>query len=42
VDCADHHTAPHLSRAIGEIKEFALETVLLGSYPSTDPNLVSL
>ena len=42
VDCADHHTAPHLSAAIGEIKEFALETVLLGSYPSTDPNLVSL
>jgi chorismate mutase/prephenate dehydratase len=42
VDCADHHTAPHLAAAIDEIKEFALETVLLGSYPSTDPNLVSL
>ncbi|MEX2243482.1 MAG: prephenate dehydratase [Fimbriimonadaceae bacterium] len=42
VDCADHHTAPHLAAAIEEIKAFALETVLLGSYPSTDPNLVSL
>jgi chorismate mutase/prephenate dehydratase len=42
VDCADHHTSSHVAAAIGEIKEFALETVLLGSYPSTDPNLVSL
>lgn len=42
VDCADHHTAPHLAAAIDEIKQFALETVLLGSYPSTDPNLVSI
>lgn len=42
MDCADHHTSPNLTAAIKEIKEFALETVLLGSYPSTDPNLVSL
>jgi chorismate mutase/prephenate dehydratase len=42
VDCADHHTAPHVGAAISEIREFALETVLLGSYPSTDPNLVSM
>ena len=42
VDCAEHHTSPHVSAAIAEIKEFALETVLLGSYPSMDPNLVSL
>ena len=42
VDCADHHTAPGLTAAISEIKEFALETVLLGSYPSNDPNLVTL
>ena len=40
VDCADHHTSPHVAAAIEEIKEFALETVLLGSYPSTDENLV--
>lgn len=42
VDCADHHSAPHLTAAIEEIKQFALETVLLGSYPSNDPNLVSI
>ncbi|MCH7903857.1 MAG: prephenate dehydratase [Armatimonadetes bacterium] len=42
VDCTDHHTSPHLTAAIHEIKEFALETVLLGSYPSNDPNLVSI
>lgn len=42
VDCADHHTAPHLSAAIEEIKKFALETVLLGSYPSNDPSLVTI
>lgn len=42
VDCANHHTTPNLTAAIDEIKEFALETILLGSYPSTDPNLVSL
>ncbi|MCH7944471.1 MAG: prephenate dehydratase [Armatimonadetes bacterium] len=42
VDCADHHTDPSLTAAIAEIKEFALETTILGSYPSNDPNLVSI
>lgn len=42
VDCADHHTSPHVSAALAEIKAFALETVVLGSYPSTDPNLTSI
>ncbi len=41
VDCAGHHSEPHLSSAIREISEVALETTLLGSYPSNDPKLKS-
>ena len=41
VDCAGHHTSPGLTASIAEIKEFALETTILGSFPSNDPSLVS-
>jgi chorismate mutase/prephenate dehydratase len=39
VDCAGHRTDENVAAALAEIKERALETVLLGSYPSVDPNL---
>lgn len=39
VDCAGHQSDPHLAAAVAEIRSLALETTLLGSYPSTDPNL---
>lgn len=39
VDCAGHRSDENVAAAIAEVKERALETVLLGSYPSVDPNL---
>lgn len=42
VDCGGHRTDDNVAAALTEIRERALETVLLGSYPSTDPNLVSM
>ncbi|HWP30323.1 MAG TPA: prephenate dehydratase [Fimbriimonadales bacterium] len=33
VDCAGHHTDEHLSKAIQSLKKYALECVVLGSYP---------
>jgi chorismate mutase/prephenate dehydratase len=39
VDCAGHISEDNVRAAIEEIRERALETVMLGSYPSTDPNL---
>jgi chorismate mutase/prephenate dehydratase len=41
VDCAGHHTEPRLANAIREISDVALETTLLGSYPSNDPKLAT-
>lgn len=40
VDCAGHRTDEHVASAVEEIKQRALETVVLGSYPSSDPKLV--
>jgi chorismate mutase / prephenate dehydratase len=37
VDCNGHRTDPSLQAAIETLKEYALETVILGSYPSRDP-----
>jgi chorismate mutase / prephenate dehydratase len=42
VDCAGHQTDANVSAAVQEIRERALEVVLLGSYPSSDPNLASI
>lgn len=39
VDCAGHRLDENVAAAIAEIRESALETVILGSYPSADPNL---
>ncbi len=39
VDCGGHHTEPHVAAALAEIREEAMETVVLGSYPSYDPSL---
>lgn len=39
VDCAGHRSDPNVSSAIASIKGFALETTILGSYPSNDPSL---
>lgn len=39
VDCAGHQTDENVAAAISEIRDRALETVVLGSYPSYDPNL---
>ena len=40
VDCAGHRSNPHLTQAIEKIQGFALETSILGSYPSNDPQLM--
>ncbi len=40
VDCAGHRSDPAVKLAIQEIRKHALETIVLGSYPSTDPNLL--
>jgi len=42
VDCGGHHTEPHVASALAEIREEAMETVVLGSYPSYDPSLRDL
>lgn len=39
VDCAGHHSDENLSAALATIRNFALETTILGSYPSNDPSL---
>lgn len=36
-DCAGHRTDEHVRAALDELKESALETVVLGSYPYRDP-----
>lgn len=36
-DCAGHRNDPHLKAALDELRENALETVVLGSYPYRDP-----
>ncbi len=41
VDCAGHQVDPSVAAAIAEIKDTAMETIILGSYPSNDPNLKS-
>jgi chorismate mutase/prephenate dehydratase len=38
-DCVGHHEDENLQAALAEISERALEVVMLGSYPSSDPNL---
>lgn len=35
-DCEGHRTDGHLERAIAALKGFALETIVLGSYPTAD------
>ena len=39
VDCAGHRSDENVNRAITAIQGFALETTILGSYPSHDPSL---
>ncbi len=39
VDCAGHRLDGNVEAAIAEIRDHALETVILGSYPSSDPSL---
>ncbi|MCW5937241.1 MAG: prephenate dehydratase [Fimbriimonadaceae bacterium] len=39
VDCGGHRTDANLAAALVEIRKQALETTVLGSYPSTDPSL---
>jgi chorismate mutase/prephenate dehydratase len=39
VDCAGHISDENVARAISAIQGLAMETTLLGSYPSNDPNL---
>lgn len=39
VDCTGHQKDANVAAAVAEIRERALETVILGSYPSNDPNL---
>lgn len=36
-DCTGHRTQPKLMAAVESLKACALETVILGSYPDTDP-----
>ncbi len=36
-DCAGHRTDPNVQSALDELRENALETVVLGSYPYRDP-----
>jgi chorismate mutase/prephenate dehydratase len=36
-DCAGHRTDPNVQAALDELRENALETVVLGSYPYRDP-----
>ncbi|MBS1723988.1 MAG: prephenate dehydratase [Armatimonadetes bacterium] len=39
VDCVGHQSDGPLEKAISAIRDFALETTILGSYPSNDPTL---
>ncbi len=39
VDCAGHQSDPHVAAALAAVSAQALDTSILGSYPSTDPNL---
>lgn len=41
VDCAGHRSDANVSAALAAIRGFALETTILGSYPSNDPTLVT-
>lgn len=41
VDCAGHRAEANVAAALEEIRARALEMVVLGSYPSSDPNLRS-
>lgn len=36
-DCSGHRTDGHLQSALAELREYALETTVLGSYPYRDP-----
>jgi chorismate mutase/prephenate dehydratase len=42
IDCAGHIKDENLARAVAAIQGLAMETILLGSYPSHDPNLASV
>ncbi len=37
VDCNGHRLDPELQAALAQLREYALETTVLGSYPSRDP-----
>ncbi|MFZ4508381.1 MAG: prephenate dehydratase [Fimbriimonas sp.] len=37
VDCAGHRNDPQLQAAIKTLRDYALETIILGSYPTRDP-----
>lgn len=39
VDCGGHRSDENVANAIAAIRGFALETTILGSYPSNDPSL---
>jgi chorismate mutase/prephenate dehydratase len=37
VDCNGHRTDPELQAALAQLREYALETTVLGSYPAREP-----
>lgn len=41
VDCTGHRSDPRVAKAVAAIQGFALETTILGSYPSNDPSLTT-
>ncbi|MDK3161122.1 prephenate dehydratase [Kamptonema cortianum] len=41
LDCEGHQSQPNVQRAINDLRSFARETVVLGSYPSFDEGLSS-
>lgn len=41
-DCTGHRTDEHVATAIDAVKKLALETTVLGSYPTNDPKIDSV
>ena len=41
IDCAGHRTDPHLKSALERVRQETLETIVLGSYPTSDDVRVS-
>ncbi len=39
LDCVGHQSSPNVAKTLQAVRELAMESVILGSYPSYDPNL---